>query len=366
MKNYKIFLVVIFVLFDINTAFSQLRRYSNDYLTIGVSAKAMSLGNSVIASNGNYASGYYNPAGLSDIDCRYTGALMHSEYFAGIAKYDYAAFSYKYSDSVSFAISLIRLGVDDIQNTLFLYDENGQINYDNIELFSVADYALMLSFGQKSNIKGLSYGANAKIIYRSEGSFAKAVGFGVDVGVKYFVGKFIFGADLQNATTTFTGWFYNLSDEMIDVFERTGNEIPHNSLELTMPLLNTGVYRSFKFNNKLRLNTEIDLNFTFDGERNAIVSFNPVSFYPQIGLELDYRHKLFVRGGVNNFQIIPDFASKADTMGNYFRAKRLNFSPSIGLGFVYKRLQIDYALTNVGSVGAGLYSNIFSLAIKFD
>ena len=366
MKNYKIFVVIIVLIFVVNSAFSQVRRYSNDYLTIGVSARAMSLGNSVIANTGNYASGYYNPAGLTELDSRYAGALMHSEYFAGIAKYDYAAFAYKYSDSVGFAVSLIRLGIDDIQNTLFLYDDNGQINYDNIELFSVADYALMLSFGRKTNISGLSYGGNAKIIYRSEGSFAKAVGFGIDIGVKYRVGKFVFGADLQNATTTFTGWFYNLSDEMIAVLQETGNEIPHNSLELTMPLLNTGVYRSFKFNDNLRLNAEIDLNFTFDGQRNALVSFNPVSLYPQTGLELDYRHKLFVRAGVNNFQIIPDFANKADTTGNYFRENRLNFSPSIGLGFVYKRLQIDYALTNVGSVGAGLYSNIFSLAVRFD
>ena len=35
---------------------------------------------------------YWNPAGLVGIS-DYQGALMHAEYFQGIAKYDYVAFA---------------------------------------------------------------------------------------------------------------------------------------------------------------------------------------------------------------------------------------------------------------------------------
>jgi hypothetical protein len=289
---------------------------------------------------------------------------MHSEYFAGIAKYDYAGFSYKLSDNTGIGVSLIRLGIDDIQNTLFLFDENGNVDYDRIELFSVADYAFTASFGKKSSIVGLSYGANATIIFRKQGDFANAYGFKIDCGATYKTDKWNFGASLSNATTSFTGWFYNLTNEMIEVFEQTGNEIPKNSLEITMPILNTGVGRYFKFSDNTGLNSEVDLNFTFDGKRNALVSLNPVSIYPQVGLEFDIKKVFFVRAGVNNFQLIPDFRRNVDS--NYYRAKSFDFVPSIGIGFVYKNFYLDYALTDVANQSIALYSHIFSIGYKFD
>lgn len=366
-KNKIFFLHILFLLISAITLQAQIRRYSNDFMNIGVSARNMSMGNSVVSSINDYSSGYYNPAGLSVLKKKYSGSFMHSQYYSGIANYDFAGFAYKYDDSMGLAISLIRLGVDDIQNTLFLFDANGMVNYDNIELFSVADYAAFLSFGRKSRIKGLKYGGTVKLIYRSEGKFAKAIGFGLDAGVQYSFDKYSVGANLLNVTSTFTAWFFNLSDEMIEVFENTGNEIPKNSVEVTMPILNTGISRSFKMSDKMALLSELGLNFTFDGKRNSIVSFNPVSLYPQMGFELNYNKKIFIRAGVNNFQLIPDFASKIDSLsGSYYRENRLDFAPSAGLGFIYKNLQIDYALTNFGNIGSGLYSHIFSLAYKFD
>jgi hypothetical protein len=41
--------------------------------------------------------------------------------------------------------------------------------------------------------------------------------------------------------------------------------------------------------------------------------------------------------------------------------KKVGFQPNIGLGFKYKGIQIDYALTDLGNQSAALYSNIFSL-----
>ena len=362
----KIFLNILLIIFiSTGVTSSQIVKYSNDYLTLGVSAKNIALGNSVVANVNDFSSSYYNPAGLSNLESKYQASLMHSEYFAGIAKYDFAGFSYKLNDSTGVGISLIRLGVDDIQNTLYLYDENGNIDYDRIELFSVADYALFASFGRKSAIRGLSYGVNAKIIFRNQGDFATAYGFGLDIGVQYKLNKWNFGANLTNATTSFTAWFNNVSDQMRIVFEETGNEIPENSLEITLPILNSGVGRYFKFSDKMGLQTELGLNFTFDGERNALISFNPISIYPQTGLDFNYKKIIFVRVGVNNFQLIPDFKQNIDNGEEYFTKNSLDFVPSIGLGLVFRDFYLDYALTDVANQSIALYSHIFSLSYRF-
>jgi len=346
MKKSIILIFLNFVLFNIVN--SQIVKYSNDYLNIGISAKNISLGNSVTATVNDYSAGYYNPAGLSFLETKYQVSAMHSEFFAGIAKYDFACFSYKLNDSSGLAASFLRLGIDDIQNTLYIFDENGNIDYDKIELFSVADYAMLFSFGQKSKVKGLSYGVSAKIIFRNQAQFANAYGFGIDAAIQYKIKKWNFGANLTNATTSFTAWFYNIDEKMKEIFEETGNEIPKNSLEITLPTLNTGVSRNFNFSKNVGLNTEIGLNFTFDGRRNALVSFNPISIYPQLGLDLNFKKVVFLRAGINNFQLIPDFRLNIEN-DNYYQENSLNYMPSIGLGINYHNLHLDYAFTDLAN-----------------
>ena len=70
-------------------------KYSNEFLNIGVGARALGMSNSVIASTDDVTSGYWNPTGLLNIDSDLQIGLMHSEYFAGIAKYDYGAIAKK-------------------------------------------------------------------------------------------------------------------------------------------------------------------------------------------------------------------------------------------------------------------------------
>ena len=65
-------------------------------------------------------------------------------------------------DRSAVGISLIRFGVDDILNTTQLIDDQGNINYDRISLFSTADYGLTFSYARKLPVEGLNYGVNAK------------------------------------------------------------------------------------------------------------------------------------------------------------------------------------------------------------
>src|SRR3569832_2005242 len=78
---------------------AQNRKFSNEFLSIGVGARALGMSNSYVSSANDVTAGYWNPAGLATIGNQHQVALMHSEYFAGIAKYDYGAFATRLDSS---------------------------------------------------------------------------------------------------------------------------------------------------------------------------------------------------------------------------------------------------------------------------
>ena len=173
-----IFLIVTVTLFGQTT-----RKYSNEFMNIGVDAAALGMSSAVTSHTADVNSGYWNPAGLVNLEDNQL-SLMHSSYFANIAQYDYAAYAKKIDDRSAWGISLIRFGVDDILNTTQLIDNEGNIDYNRISLFSTADYGLTFSYARRPTfIEGLQYGVNAKIIRRVIGEFASSWGFGFDFGL---------------------------------------------------------------------------------------------------------------------------------------------------------------------------------------
>src|SRR5690606_5592715 len=122
--------------------------------------------------------GYRNPAGLVHLEDKQL-ALMHSSDSENIANYDYRGFAMPIDEKSASGISLIRLAVDDILNTTRLIDDEGNINYDRISLFSTADYGVTFSYARKLPLDGLNYGINAKVIRRVIGDFASSWGFGL-------------------------------------------------------------------------------------------------------------------------------------------------------------------------------------------
>ncbi|MDB5230450.1 MAG: PorV/PorQ family protein [Chitinophagaceae bacterium] len=160
-----------------------------------------------VASVADHTAGYWNPAGLGLVKEHPSIGLMHAEYFSGIGKYDYAAAAIPAANGKNtFGISLLRFAVDDIPNTLFLVEPDGSLNYNNIQSFSSADYALLLSLGHSltdSDDEFFGIGGNAKIIYRQVGSFAKAFGFGFDAGAMYHKNGWRFGVNIKDVTGAF-------------------------------------------------------------------------------------------------------------------------------------------------------------------
>ena len=68
------------------------RKYSNEFMNIGVDAAALGMSNAVVSQTADVNSGYWNPAGLVHLEDNQL-ALMHSSYFANIANYNYLAYA---------------------------------------------------------------------------------------------------------------------------------------------------------------------------------------------------------------------------------------------------------------------------------
>ena len=326
--------------------------YSNEFLNIGIDARALALGNAAIAQTSDVTAGYWNPANLYNVQSRQV-ALMHAAYFANIAQFDYMAYGNKIDDKTAFSLSLIRFGVDNIMNTTRLIDGQGNIDYDRITYFSTADYALNFSLGRKDLWKGLDLGITAKLIYRHIGDFASGYGFGFDVGAAYHTGKWNLGLVARDITTTFNYWLVNdvAFAEIQNAIPGQNQEKPDN-IELTLPKLQLGIQRNFTLKNNWELSAEFDINTRFY-KTFALLSSDFVSIDPALGLEFQYSKMVFLRLGVNNFQ-----------QQEFYGEKQIIFQPNAGLGFAYKGISLDYALTNIGS--DGFFSHIFSLKIDLD
>jgi len=348
-------LIPVLILFT-HLAYTQTAKYSNEFLSIGVGAKSLSMSNSMVANTNDVTSGYWNPAGLASLKTDFDAGLMHAEYFAGIAKYDYLGGAMQLDTSSYLGATVIRFGVDDIPNTTDLIDSDGNLDYDRISRFSAADYAFLLSYARKSKYPHLSYGANVKVIYRNIGKFASAWGFGLDFGMQYKLNNWKFGLLARDVTSTFNAWTFNEDELIIEVQDSVFNFAPDNSLEINLPRLILGVSRDFIIYNKFKALAEIDLDFTFDGQRHVLIEGDPISIDPHIGIEINYKQLAFIRFGVGNIQRIEEFDHK----------ESMTFQPNFGIGIQFKGVSIDYALTDIGDQSIALYSNVFSLRYSFD
>ena len=97
----------------------------------------------------------------------------------------------------------------------------------------------------------------------------------------------------------------------------------------------------------------MNAHFTTDGQRNTLISGDPISIDPSMGLELGYNEFIYLRAGVNQFQKEKDFD---DT-------ESLIYRPSLGVGLNISSLVVDYAYTDVGD-GQNKFSHVISLKLS--
>jgi hypothetical protein len=310
-------------------------KYAGEFIAVGIGGRALGMGSAYTAAANDITSGYWNPAGLASIDYPQI-ALMHDERFAGLVNYDYAAVALPVGPLSTIALSVIRLGVDNIPNTQYAgVDINGlplppdqwqnfvRIDPNRITYFNAADWAFFLSYARRVTDK-FSYGANLKLIHRDLVS-ASAIGVGFDVAARYFVtNSFIVGANLQDVTTTLVAW-------------NTGRN------ELITPTLRTGgAYSLYALGG--RFMPALDLDVRFENRRSASAfHLGSVSIDPHAGMEYDFKNIIAVRTG-------------------YTDAKEI----TIGAGIHLPKLHIDYSFARFKDSEESIKTHRISLTFTLE
>jgi hypothetical protein len=361
MKKTAFVLTLLSALYSI-PSLAQWRKYSNEFLNIGAGARGLAMGSAQVASVSDGTAGYWNPAGLAEVKDAPNVNIMHAEYFSQIGKFDYASIALPLAGNKrTLGVTALRFAVDDIPNTLFLVEPDGTINYNNITAFSSADYAFLVSFAQRlkeSENKNVQFGVNAKVIHRSVGKFAKAWGFGLDAGLQFKKDNWHLGIAGRDITTTFNAWSFSFTEKEKEALYLTNNDIPVKSTELTAPRIILGFGRDFPIGKKVNLLAEANFDLTFDGKRNTVLSADPVSVDPKLGLECSFNKVFYLRAGINNFQ---QALADGDTLN---QKKVWIYQPSAGAGFQIQNVRIDYAFTNLANQSNPLFTHVFSLQLN--
>ncbi len=190
-------------------------RYAGEFLDLGAGARSVALGSAYVALADDATAGYWNAAGLSALSSRQVH-LTHSEHFSGLIQRDFVAIARPGRLLHGMALSLVRMGIDDIHFTE-LPDPLQPPSTGNRPLIASteqsADYALYLSGSRRLGAR-LSLGLSAKAIYRQVASI-NAYGFGLDLGVRYQLSHQIaLAANVRDATTTPIVWNTDSSDRI--------------------------------------------------------------------------------------------------------------------------------------------------------
>ncbi len=331
-KIMKLFLKTFFIVFIFSSEIFgggfEFAKYAGEFLSTGVGARPLGMGGAFVALANDGTAGYWNPAGLVSLDYPQI-VLMHSERFKGEVKYDYLSVSFPYRNNKSLGFSLIRLGIDDIADTRNAwedygldgipntgdYGENngvldpGELNIDKITFFSNTDYAFFISYSKRQN-ETLTYGGNIKIIKRAIGN-DNAFGIGFDIGILLKKWKRLsLGANLMDAVSTAVFW-------------NTGKK------ELISPTLKFGL--AYKIETKFfngAILPLIDWDIRFENRKFAAqYNLGPISLDPHYGVELNFKNKVFLRGGYDDL-------------------KRVAF----GAGVKLPKLNIDYSFNSFDNI----------------
>ncbi len=366
----KKYFLLILIGCSLTTIYAQQRKYVNDYLNLGVGGRGTGMSGAQIASVNDVTSAFWNPAGISYVSSDLQVGLMHSEYFSGIAKYDYlgTAFPMKNNKGV-IGVSLIRYAIDDIPYTLDLIQRDGTVDYTKIKAISSQDYAGLISFAQPLKLKrfagrddaDIRIGGNLKIIHRSIGSMANAWGAGLDLGAQAKIGRWKLGAVIKDITTTYTLWSFSFTEKEKQVLTETGNDIVSKSTEMATPRIILGAGRNFPLSKKMSLLAELNTDITTDGKRYGnLINVKPFSVDPRIGAELSYKKLLYLRAGLGNFQRVLNDNDTSNTK------KTTLFQPTLGLGVKIKNFAIDYSFSSLNIQSSALYSHFISLRIDIN
>ncbi|MDZ7339808.1 MAG: PorV/PorQ family protein [candidate division KSB1 bacterium] len=287
-------------------------KYAGEFMATGVGARALGMGGTFVAVAEDITAGYWNPAALTQLEYPQL-AGMHAQQFASIVNYNYGAVAMPLAHSRTIALSLIRLGVDDIPNTtaaLLDYgadgipntgdagegngkiDENERLDPNKVFYFNSAEYAVYMSYATKGN-DNFYYGGNLKLVHKGIGDNS-AWGMGFDIACLWQpLERLSIGANLQDVTTTLLAW-------------DTGRR------EAITPTLKTGLAYRWEFSNIASvIIPAFDMDIRFENRRySAQYNLGWMSFDLHAGAEYRFKERLALRAGLDTGHFTAGFGVK--------------------------------------------------------
>jgi hypothetical protein len=266
----KVLLICIFFIYVILPAAAE-QSYTADFLTLGTSARPLGMGNAFTAIADEASTTYYNPAGIAQLT-HHEVNFMHAT-LADLAASDVASYIYPFSQKMTFGISWLRVGVDDIPIT-GLPVTSRAIGPNNrpyvVGTFSNTSNAVLFSGARHLTTfprdVSLYIGASLKLIYIDTYRSTNAVGGGSDLGMLAKTNPdrptaFSFGVVASDFLTTKLYW--NTPPE-------TEGESPHT--ETLLPRLKIGIAYHQElpiFNSKLTLAVDVDTRNDYEFHTGA-------------------------------------------------------------------------------------------------
>ncbi len=361
MRIIRTTLLVLFSLFLVQKNQAQTttekRKYVNDFLDISPDARTLAMSKSGLGTTLGSSTNLLNPSLLAMQDYNLGLSTMYAEMMGGVSKYNYFGFARRLNDNRSaIGFSVVRLGVDNIQNTLGLIGPDGSVDYNRVTYFSATEYAFVFSYAKmlsrdSSRIK-TSIGGNAKLITKKGGSFAKAWGAGLDISFTAKSRTVNFAASLRDPFGSVLNWTTHFTEEEKRVLTQTGNELPGKSSERGSASLMFSLGKNFIINDDFSFLVSTNIYNRFESQAGSISNSNNFSIDPNFGAEFNYKNRIMLRGGIGNFQKITDYAS-----GN----SKTTYSPSFGVGLGLGNFSIDYALSQFENQDNPLYSHFISI-----
>lgn len=324
--RFNLIALITLYMFGSNALAQEFRTYAGEFMQLGVGARSLALGGSAIAFVSDASTGYWNPAGLANINYP-TVIGMHESRFAGAVEYNVAAFAAPLGPLYGASLTILHTGITDIKDTRgALIDNNGNgkfdqgdfLDYNRVSSFGNYDWSILLSLGRKGD-STFSYGSTLKFVYRKLDPENNATGLGFDIGVRYrLTPELTLAAVGQDITTTILSY-------------------TSDTKELIAPTLKVGGAYLWDItgDSSHRIMPVADINYHLDGR----------GFGFHAGAEYQLAEVVSLRGGY-------------DDVG------RVTF----GAGIRLPKLTVDYAFVGFSSIEelGDLHRISFSISIEQD
>ena len=262
-------------------------KYAADFMTKGTGGRPLAMGGAFTAVGGDNNTLFFNPGALAAMSGS-SISLMHSERFGGLVQVDHVGYHREvelYGRAASLGISVLRLGVDDIQFTgspedhgwvpdheddVFGPEDFAELDIDPSLFHKVSDQEWGILGVYATKVGEWSMGGSVKVIYQSIDTY-NSFGFGLDAGIlSPPLGRgFRAGIKLQDITGTYIAWSTGVS-EFVSPSLRPGLSWRHGFEALRADLL---------------LAADAEIRFEDYGDA-ATFSGGGFSMDPHLGMEL--------------------------------------------------------------------------------